>query len=87
VTIAPSAFEVAFFMLCSDWCGALGVPKDQIIEDYREIAGDRCDARSIGLGIIAAFALCGIVLWQKPDALAWWTTAVQRELNRWSPLD
>lgn len=83
-TNAPAAFEIAFFLLWSDtgWCATLGVPRDEILDTYREIAGDRCDATTLSIGIISAFALCAPALSERPEALDWWTQRVRQELKR-----
>lgn len=83
-TIAPAAFEIAFFLLWSDcgWCATLDVSRESLLEGYQTIAGRRCDAASLSIGLISAFALSGTALRNRPEALKWWTHRIRTELSR-----
>lgn len=83
-TFAPAAFEIAFFLLWSEcgWCASLGIPREEVLERYQVIADDRFDPHALSIGLISAFALCGVGLRNNPHALEWWTSRIRTELKR-----
>jgi aminoglycoside phosphotransferase (APT) family kinase protein len=92
---APPAVELAWFIGFD--AKRLGVSRDELVEDFRELYGERFEQRALDLALIGGFvqlaAHIGIGFLgddQTQRALAleeleWWTRRVERALETWSP--
>jgi hypothetical protein len=95
--VAPPSLEFGYYLaIC--W-SQVNAGKDEIIEDYKRVAGPRFDSRALGLALILALAHIGwnkaIVIADEPDRakrhkeranLDWWIDRVRTELEVWSPV-
>ncbi len=94
---APPAVEFAWYLIIS--ASRIDASREQVIDDYREIAGDRFDARAWDLACIGALMWLGwnkaIDIVENPDPairtqeradLDWWVARVRESLETWSPV-
>lgn len=94
---APAPVELASFLVFD--ARRFDVSKDDVVEDFRSLYGDRFDEKAMELALIGALVQLGcnftlpIVLGggnkARADALAeleWWTPKVATALERWSPV-
>jgi hypothetical protein len=94
---APPAVEIAWYLIIS--ASRIDATREQVIDDYREIAGDRFDARAWDLACIGAMIWLGwnkaIDIVENPDPairlaeradLDWWIARTREALDVWSPL-
>jgi hypothetical protein len=93
---APPAVELAWYLIIS--ASRIDATREQVIDDYREIAGERFDARAWDLACIGAVVWLG---WNKaidivdhPDGaikaqeradLDWWIDRLSEAFEVWSP--
>ena len=95
--IAPAPVELASFLVFD--ARRFDASRDDVVADYREIAGERHDERALDLALIGAYVQLGcnltlpLALGGGEDAraraqedLAWWTPRVAAALERWSPI-
>ena len=93
---APAPVELASFLMFD--ARRLDVAPDDVIADFRELQADHFDERALDLALIGGLVQLGchpvldVVLGGGDAArasaereLAWWTTIVERALERWSP--
>jgi hypothetical protein len=96
-TQAPPAFEFTT-SLTGNW-SRIAATREELIDDFRAVRGERHDERALDLAFLATFCEYG---WNKaldalehPDAavraresseLAWWVRRVRRSLAVWSPV-
>ncbi len=93
---APPATELAWYLIIS--ATRIDATREQVIGDYREVAGDRFDARAWDLACIGAMIRLGwnkaIDIVDNPDEairaqeradLDWWITRTRAALEAWSP--
>lgn len=93
---APAAVELASFLVFD--AQRLDPPRDIVISDYREVAGDAFDERAFALAIIGGLVQLGchcvleLVLHGGDAARAlaveevgWWSTEVRKAFDTWSP--
>ena len=94
--MAPSAMEFAWYLAIS-WA-QIQAPIADIVADFRDLSGERFDARALDLGFLLALAHLG---WSKAtaateqadeaararerDHVDWWVAQVRRALESWSP--
>ena len=96
VGMAPPAAELGWFLGFDGW--RLDVSKDQVIADFRELYGERCDETALQLSLIGSLVqlggLLGFWLTQERtdegravwmEQLSWWVTTVEGALGIWSP--
>lgn len=94
---APSTVEFGWYLIIS--ASRIAATREQITDDFREIAGDRFDAHALELGMISALLFLGwnkaIDIIENPDLairaqeradLDWWIARVRRALEDWSPV-
>jgi hypothetical protein len=94
---APAAVELASFLAFD--ARRIDASRDEMIADFRELYGDRFDHTALQLALIGGMAQlgCNFVLdlvLRGGDAeraaamaeLAWWTPAVAKALETWSPI-
>jgi aminoglycoside phosphotransferase (APT) family kinase protein len=94
--MAPPGVDLAWFIGFDS--KRLGVSRDEIVEDFRQLYGDRFDQRAFDLAMIGGFvqlaAHIGLGFLGDDDAqhraaadeLAWWTNKVERAFeDTWSP--
>ncbi|MEX2393217.1 MAG: phosphotransferase [Actinomycetota bacterium] len=97
VVTAPPAMEFGWYLIIS--ASRIDATREQVIDDFREISGDRFDARGLELGMISALLFLGwnkaIDIVEHPDEeiraqeridLDWWVSRVRTALETWSPL-
>lgn len=95
--MAPPAVELGWFLGFDGW--RLDVSKDQVIDDFRVLYGDRCDETALHLSLLGALVQIGGLLgfWLTQERsehsraiwmreLSWWTATAERALNVWSPV-
>jgi thiamine kinase-like enzyme len=95
--MAPPAVELGWFLGFDGW--RLDVSKDDVIADFRDIYGGRCDERALQLSLLGALVqiggLLGFWLTQERsaqgraiwiDEMSWWFATVDRALDVWSPV-
>jgi Phosphotransferase enzyme family len=93
---APAAVELASFLVFD--AHRFDVSRDDVIEDFRGLYGDRFDPRALELALIGGLVQLGcnfalpIVLGRGDEALAaakselaWWAPRVAKALETWSP--
>ena len=93
----PGAVDVAWYLIIS--ASRVDTTREQIIEDYKRIAGDRFDPVAWDLACIGTFGRLGwnkaIDIVDNPDEsvrareradLDWWIGRVREALETWSPL-
>jgi hypothetical protein len=96
VGTAPPAVDIAWYLIIS--ATRIDASREQVIDDYRDIAGERFDARAWELACIGALMWLG---WNKavdivdnPDPairaqeradLDWWIARVRQAFEVWSP--
>jgi hypothetical protein len=94
---APAPVELASFLVFD--ARRLDVPRDDVIADFRTLYGEHLDEKALDLALIGGLVQLGchpvleVVLGGGDAAraaavgeLAWWTTTVERALERWSPI-
>lgn len=94
---APPATEIAWYLIIS--ASRIDATREQIIDDYRAIAGERFDDRAWDIACIGAVLWLGwnkaIDIVENPDEtirvqeradLDWWITRVRGSLEAWSPI-
>ncbi len=94
---APPAVEIAWYLIIS--ASRIDASREQVIEDYRAIAGDRFEGRAWDLACIGALIWLGwnkaIDIVDNPDPairtqeradLDWWLARVREAFNVWSPV-
>jgi hypothetical protein len=97
VGTAPPAIEFGWYLIIS--ASRIDATREQITDDFRQVSGDRFDARGLELGMIAALLFLGwnkaIDIVENPDEairaqeradLDWWVSRVRTALETWSPL-
>lgn len=97
VGMAPPAAELGWFLGFDGW--RLDVSKDEVINDFRELYGERSDETALHLSLIGSLVqlggLLGFWLTQERseegrtvwiEELSWWLTMAERALNVWSPV-
>jgi hypothetical protein len=97
VGTAPPAMEFGWYLIIS--ASRIDATREQIIDDYREISGDRFDPVGFELGMICALLFLGwnkaIDVLDNPDPairaqeradLDWWVGRVRLALETWSPV-
>jgi hypothetical protein len=93
----PPATELAWYLIIS--ASRIDATREDVIDDYRSIAGDRFDARAWDLACIGALLWLGwnkaIDIVENPDEaireqerrdLDWWIARVREALEAWSPI-
>jgi hypothetical protein len=93
----PPATDVAWYLIIS--ASRIDATREQIIDDYREVAKDRFDGRAWDLACIGALLWLGwnkaIDIVDNPDEamrvqeradLDWWVARVRQALEAWSPI-
>lgn len=96
VGTAPPSVDLAWYLIIS--ASRIDASREQIIDDYREIAGERFDARAWDLACIGALMWLGwnkaIDILDNPDPaireqeradLDWWVGRVREAFEVWSP--
>lgn len=94
---APPAVEFGWYLIIS--ASRIDASREQITDDFRELSGDRFDARALELGMISALLSLGwnkaIDVVENPDPairsqeradLDWWIARVRTALETWSPV-
>jgi aminoglycoside phosphotransferase (APT) family kinase protein len=93
--MAPPAVELAWFIGFD--AKRLGVSRDALVEDFREVSGDFFEQRALDLALIGGFvqlaAHIGLGFLGDDDEqrqaaveeLGWWTAKVERSFETWSP--
>jgi hypothetical protein len=93
--VAPPAVDLAWFIGFD--AKRLGVSRDELLEDFRVLYGDRFEERALHLALIGGFvqlaAHIGLGFLGDDDGqrqsaveeLEWWTDKVERALETWSP--
>ena len=94
---APPAVEFAWYLIIS--ASRIEASREQVIDDCRDIAGDRFDDAAWDLACIGALMWLGwnkaIDIIENPDEkiraqersdLDWWIARVRQSLERWSPV-
>ena len=97
VGMAPPAVELGWFLGFDGW--RLDVSKDDVIADFRELYGERCDETALQLSLIGSLVQLGGLLgfWltkERTDEgravwlgeLSWWVNTVDRARGVWSPV-
>jgi hypothetical protein len=97
VGTAPPAVEFAWYLIIS--ATRIDASREQVIDDYRQIAGDRFDPVAWDLACIGALMWLGwnkaIDILENPDPairtqeradLDWWIVRVREALGTWSPV-
>ena len=77
----------------------IAATREDVIADFREVSGDRFDARALELSVIAALFFLGwnkaLDIVENPDPairvqeradLDWWVARVRAALETWSPM-
>lgn len=95
--IAPPAVEIGWYLIIS--ATRIDATREQILDDYREVAGDRFDPYALELGLIGALMWLGwnkaLDILEHPDPairaqeradLDWWISRVRRAFEVWSPV-
>jgi hypothetical protein len=96
VGTGPPAVDLAWYLIIS--ASRIDASREQVIDDYREIAGERFDARAWDLACIGALMWLGwnktIDILENPDPairvqeradLDWWIARVREAFEVWSP--
>jgi hypothetical protein len=94
---APPAMELAWYLVIS--ASRIDATREQVIDDFQEISGDRFDPRALDLAVIAAFGQLGwnkaLDIVENPDPairaqeradLDWWIARVRKSFEAWSPV-
>jgi hypothetical protein len=92
----PPAVEFAWYLIIS--ASRIEATREQITDDFQDIAGERFDPRALELSMITALAQLGwnkaLDIAENPDPairaqeradLDWWIARVRRALETWSP--
>jgi hypothetical protein len=90
--IGPAAADLAWYLIVG--ATRIDATRDEVIDDFIALEGDRHDPRALGLALVGALAMLG---WNKaldvtdnPDPVArareradldWWVARVRRELD------
>lgn len=93
----PPSIDFGWYLVIS--ASRVAATREEIIDDFREISGDRFDAFALELGMISALLSLGwnkaIDIVEHPDLatraqeradLDWWIARVRRALEVWSPV-
>jgi hypothetical protein len=93
----PPAVDFGWYLNIS--ASRIDATREQIIDDYRELSGERFDPYALELAVIASLLFLGwnkaIDIVENPDPairvqeradLDWWIDRVRRALEVWSPL-
>ena len=93
---APPAVDFAWYLVIS--ASRIAATREDVIADFREVSGDRFDARALELSVIAALFFLGwnkaLDIVENPDPairvqeradLDWWVARVRAALETWSP--
>jgi hypothetical protein len=93
---APPSVDLAWYLIIS--ASRIDASREQVIDDYREIAGERFDEGAWDLACIGALMWLGwnkaIDIVENPDPairtqeradLDWWLERVRRSFETWSP--
>jgi hypothetical protein len=94
---APPAVDFAWYLIIS--ASRIDASREQVIEDVRDIAGERFDARAWDLACIGALIWLGwnkaidivdnpdpAIREQERDDLDWWITRSREAFEVWSPV-
>jgi hypothetical protein len=94
---APPAVDFAWYLVIS--ASRIAATREDVIADFREVSGDRFDARALELSVIAALFFLGwnkaLDIVENPDPairvqeradLDWWVARVRAALETWSPM-
>lgn len=94
---APPAVELASFLVFDG--GQLGIPREQVIAEFRRLGGERFEERALQLALIGGLVQLGSsVAWRVAysdtqqerqaarDDLGWWARACAAALETWSPV-
>lgn len=95
--LGPPAVDFAWYLIIS--ASRIDATREQVIDDYREIAGERFDERALDLALIGALVRLGwnkaLDIIENPDPniraqeradLDWWTSCVRQAFETWSPV-
>ena len=93
----PPAAELGWFLGFDAWRFD-GLAKDEVIDEFRDLYGERCDETALQLSLIGTLVQLGGLLgfWVTQersaggpgiwvDELAWWAQTVERALTVWLP--
>ena len=94
---APPSIDFGWYLIIS--ASRIDATREQVIDDYREVSGERFDEYALELGLISALVFLGwnkaIDIVENPDQairvaeradLDWWIGRVRRALKVWSPV-
>jgi hypothetical protein len=93
---APPAVELASFLIFDG--RRLDVSREQVIDDFRRLYGDRFEERALQLALIGGVVQLGSTFAVEMlsgdeaqyaevlDELAWWSRTVETALETWSPI-
>lgn len=97
VSVAPPAVELAWYLIIS--ASRIAATREEVIDDFRVISGDRFDPRALEIALIGGMASLGwnkaLDIVENPDPairtqeradLDWWIARVRRALETWSPV-
>ncbi len=97
VGIAPPSVDLAWYLIIS--ASRIDATREEVIADYREIAGERFDPDAWDLACIGALMWLGwnkaVDIVENPDPairaqeredLDWWVARVRQSLEAWSPV-
>jgi hypothetical protein len=95
--LGPPSVDIAWYLIIS--ASRIKASREQVLDDYREIAGERYDTEAMELGLIGALLRLGwnkaLDIIENPDEnvrrqersdLDWWVKRVRRALEVWSPV-
>lgn len=95
--MAPPAVEFAWYLIIS--ASRIEATREQVLDDYREISGERFDPHALELALIGALMWLGwnkaLDIVENPDPairaqeradLDWWIARVREALQTWSPV-
>ena len=94
---APPSVDFGWYLIIS--ASRIDATREQLIDDFREVSGDRLDAYALEMGLISALVFLGwnkaIDIIENPDPairvqeradLDWWIDRVRTALEVWSPV-